>query len=105
MDALGCHRCHHIFIVREDGHTLEQASSPYPYKQSWYWTGRSWHPAVPPFRSSGLVWFVGLLSLFVLVLLILLLAFQMRFDSRIVVWVVMTFVLSTLALLIVYRQS
>jgi hypothetical protein len=105
MDALGCHRCHHIFIVREDGHTLEQASSPYPYKQLWHWTGRGWHPVVPPFRNSSLAWFVSLLFLFITVLLVLLLAFHIRFDSRIVVWVVMILMLSTLALLIVYRQS
>jgi hypothetical protein len=105
MDALGCHRCHHVFVVREDGYTLEQASSPYPYKQLWYWAGRSWHPVVPPLRNSGLFGFVGLLFFLLVVLFVLLLAFQVRFDSRIVVWVVMIFVLSTLALLIFCRPS
>jgi hypothetical protein len=104
-DALGCTLCHHIFVVREDGYTLEQVSNAYPYKQLWYWTGRAWYPVMPPLRKSGLTWLVGMLFFITMVLLVLLLALHIRFDSRIVVWVVMMCVLSTLAWLIVYRQS
>ncbi len=104
-EALGCGLCHHIFIVREDGYVLEQASSAYPYKQLWYWTGRAWNPVIPPLRKSGLTWVMGMLFFFALVVIVLLLAFNVRFDSRIVVWILMTFFLSTLAGLIVFRQS
>jgi hypothetical protein len=104
MDALGCHRCHHVFVVRDDGYTLEQASSPYPYKQLWYWNGRGWHLIVPPLRHNGLLGFVGLLFFLLMLLLVLLLAFHIRFDSRIVMWIGMIVVLSTLTLLIFCRQ-
>jgi hypothetical protein len=104
MDALGCHLCHHIFIVREDGHTLEQASSPYPYKQLWHWTGRNWYPAIPPLRNSRLAWFIGLLFTVITVLLILLLVFRVPLDSRIVGWAVLIVTLTALSLMIVYRQ-
>jgi hypothetical protein len=104
-DALGCSHCHHIFVVHKDGYTLEQVSSAYPYKQLWYWTGRVWSPIKPPLRKSGLTWLMGTLFFGMIVLLVLLLAFHIRFDSRIVVWALMTFILSILAWLIVYRQS
>lgn len=103
-DALGCSHCHHIFVVREDGYTLEQVSSAYAYKHLWYWTGRDWHPVKPPLRKSGLSWFVGAVFFMIMVLLVLLLAFHVRFDSRIVVWVLMTFIVSILAWLMVSRQ-
>ncbi|NJM66832.1 MAG: hypothetical protein HC851_14790 [Acaryochloris sp. RU_4_1] len=60
MDALGCEQCHHIFIVKPDGYTIEQCSAHYPHR-TWYWTGRHWHPSRS--RNRKLYWSLLLLSL------------------------------------------
>lgn len=41
-DALGCDRCQQIFVVEENGKVLEQLSTGYPSKRSWYWIGNRW---------------------------------------------------------------
>lgn len=39
-EALGCDRCHKIFVLRNDSYAVEQVSSPYPH--SWQWDGQIW---------------------------------------------------------------
>lgn len=46
-DAFGCDRCQHIFVVQENGHTIEQLVNHYPYKKIWRWTGHQWMTAHP----------------------------------------------------------
>lgn len=41
-EAFGCDRCQQIFVVQENGQTIEQLSSHYPYKRTWRWTGFRW---------------------------------------------------------------
>lgn len=41
-EAFGCSRCSQIFGLSEDGLTLEQLSTSYPYKKAWQWTGAVW---------------------------------------------------------------
>jgi hypothetical protein len=76
-DALGCDRCHHIFVVRPDGYTLDQVSSPYPNKQSWYWTGSAWHPVHTPLYGQGcrgfIIFFAILFVIAVVLIAVLLL--------------------------------
>ncbi len=90
-EAFGCDRCQQIFVIRPDGHTLEQLSSHYPYKRLWYWTGNQWHPIR---RHSGeQCWMFGVgLAFFIVLPLIfwLLLAFQMRFSDDMMLWLFVT---------------
>lgn len=41
-EAFGCDRCQQIFAVEDQGHTIEQVSTSYPYKRAWHWTGNRW---------------------------------------------------------------
>ncbi|MCG9889898.1 MAG: hypothetical protein MH252_02335 [Thermosynechococcaceae cyanobacterium MS004] len=101
-EALGCSRCHHIFVVHEDGYTLEHVSGVYPTKQRWYWSGQGWCPTQSQ-RTKGWTWCMGLLLCSTL--LVLLLGLHIRLDARIVVWVVSMLILSTMAWLILFRQG
>ena len=80
-EALGCNRCHHIFVIRPDGYTLDQISSPYPNKQSWYWTGKAWRPIYPLAYEQGcqrLIIFFGILLVIAVVLIAYLLLQSLR---------------------------
>ena len=44
-DAFGCNCCQQIFVVNENGDTIEQLSTSYTYKSAWRWTGKQWSRA------------------------------------------------------------
>ncbi len=41
-EALGCNLCQRIFVVEEEGRSVEELSTTYPYKRRWFWTGHRW---------------------------------------------------------------
>lgn len=41
-EAFGCDRCQQIFVLKDEGYSIEQLSSHYPYRRAWRWTGHQW---------------------------------------------------------------
>lgn len=66
-EAFGCDRCSQIFGVSEDGMTLEQLSTSYPYKKAWQWTGVGWRDQS---RSLGDNYFPLVLAILALIPLV-----------------------------------
>uniref|UniRef100_UPI0030840BB5 hypothetical protein n=1 Tax=Petrachloros mirabilis TaxID=2918835 RepID=UPI0030840BB5 len=90
-EAFGCDRCQQIFVIKPDGHTLEQLSGHYPYKRLWYWNGQNWQALRQKTGEQLWVFGLGLAFLVVLPLIFwLLLAFQMRFSEDLVLWLFVT---------------
>jgi hypothetical protein len=87
-EALGCHRCQHIFIIHSDGYILEQLSGTYPYKQLWHWTGQEWTPIKSKLRTDGCVLIVGISSCLLILLLCLTRVFAGSVNDARMVWVV-----------------
>ena len=81
-EALGCDRCQQIFVIEENGLVIEQLSTSYPYKRSWYWTGKSWR--LNDSSGWGQVHFsVYLLVILLLVILLLPAAFDLASGWRV----------------------
>jgi hypothetical protein len=38
-EAFACNRCRRIFVLQEDGLTIEELAVTYPYKRRYYWDG------------------------------------------------------------------
>lgn len=80
-EAFGCDRCQQIFVIAENALTIEQLSTSYPYKRSWYWTGKKWQTKgssgweelnfVAGNLSFGWRLFLALLGLAVVILIVL----------------------------------
>jgi len=68
-EAFGCSRCQQIFVVQENGYTIEQLSTTYPYKKIWRWTGRQWSISKSSIGQSYLP--LALLVLFGIIILLL----------------------------------
>jgi hypothetical protein len=51
-EAFGCDLCQQIFSLEENGYTIEQLNSIYPYKKSWRWTGYHWIAAHKGMKDS-----------------------------------------------------
>ncbi len=68
-EAFGCSRCQQIFVVQENGYTIEQLSTTYPYKKIWRWTGRQWSISKSSIRQSYFP--LALLALFGIIILLL----------------------------------
>ena len=64
-EALGCARCQQIFVLGDEGRTLEKLVTHYPYKQAWRWTGQQWYRA---YRGWGSYFFPLALSIVCLLL-------------------------------------
>ena len=41
-EAFGCDRCQQIYVLKDDGYSIEQLSTHYPYRRAWRWTGHQW---------------------------------------------------------------
>lgn len=41
-EAFGCDRCQQIYVLKDDGYTIEQLATHYPYRRVWRWTGHQW---------------------------------------------------------------
>ncbi|MEO1590698.1 MAG: hypothetical protein AAFU71_05335 [Cyanobacteria bacterium J06632_22] len=99
-EAFGCDRCQQIYVLKDDGYTIEQLATHYPYRRVWRWTGHQWllnrhlglyhyglalgmvcFAAVvswllwttfqPPADASGAFWFVVLLAVSAIMLVVL----------------------------------
>ncbi|NJM56655.1 MAG: MFS transporter [Synechococcales cyanobacterium RU_4_20] len=86
-DALGCDRCQQIFVLADEGRTLEKLISHYPYKQAWRWTGSHWSNARNGWRES----FLSLAFLSIAALLFLWLPLARLFSGQILLWVLIAF--------------
>jgi hypothetical protein len=104
-EAFGCNRCQQIFVVDEQGHTLEQLSTAYP-KRLWRWSGHQWLAVGQGLRDSYLPIALGV----TLVLLSIWLPLAMNASSRssgVVLWAVVALLLAVLPALMVlftYRR-
>lgn len=99
-EAFGCNRCQQIFVVEENGHTIEQLSTSYPYKKSWRWTGHRWTTAHANIGESYLPVALGI----ILVLLIgwLPLALKSPQGPSIIFWALLAILLAVLPALMVW---
>ncbi|MBD1939509.1 hypothetical protein [Microcoleus sp. FACHB-68] len=90
-EAFGCNRCQQIFVVDENGYSIEQLSTNYPYKQAWRWTGNQWSKAYSGLRDSYLPLALGI----ILVLLVIWLpsALSLPLGSNIIPWAIIVAVL------------
>ncbi len=66
-EAFGCNRCQQIFVVEENGHTIEQLSTTYPYRQAWRWTGQQWNKAYSGRTDSYLPLALGIILILLIV--------------------------------------
>jgi len=72
-EAFGCNLCQQIFVIQEDGCTLEPVSTYYPYRRTWQWTGSHWQlqpSSLGPGAAISLL-LVGVASLGLFILLAL----------------------------------
>lgn len=73
-EAFGCNLCQQIFVIQEDGYTLEPVSTYYPYRRTWQWTGSHWRPQSSSSLGPGVavsLLLVGAASLGLFILLAL----------------------------------
>ena len=98
-EALGCDRCQQIFVVKKDGHVIEQLSSIYQ-KKSWQWTGNRWKNAYVRWRQSYLL-AITFLAIGLAVFAIIALPALLRWLSSqsIISWVVLFLIVSILLIL------
>ncbi|NJO20552.1 MAG: hypothetical protein HC838_11615 [Spirulinaceae cyanobacterium RM2_2_10] len=99
-DAFGCDCCQQIFVVEEQGYSLEQLSTSYPYKRSWCWNGYRWTNIGSSLSESYLPIALGI----ILVLLIVWLPLALRSPSglNIVFWAMLAILLAILPALMVW---
>ncbi len=68
-DALGCDRCQEIFVVTENGYSIEQLSSTHSYKRRWSWAGKKWLDAYRSYNNLysllNVLVFLGLLIIWI----------------------------------------
>jgi hypothetical protein len=65
-DAFGCQRCQQIFVIKAEGHAIEELAAITPFRRSWYWNGRQWLLIRPSFVSQYWL-FVLLFALLILI--------------------------------------
>ncbi|AFY74613.1 hypothetical protein Syn7502_02654 [Synechococcus sp. PCC 7502] len=63
-EALGCDRCHLIFVTQEDDYALTQVGSS---ERTWYWWGETWQPRSKIVKQSRYFTEVTLAKFIVLV--------------------------------------
>jgi len=104
-DAFGCDRCQQIFVVQENGYTIEQLSTHYPYKKVWRWTGRQWAMVHPSMARGYLPMFV-LTVLLGLAFLLLITTLQSILSSDVAFRIIAALVLVMLLLMlwVAYRR-
>lgn len=86
-DAFGCQRCQQIFVIKAEGYAIEELSSIYPYRKSWYWNGKQWVLIRPSF--VGQYWLLVLtIALFLLIptLLVVIIVHLWTSAPLVLVW-------------------
>jgi hypothetical protein len=104
-EAFGCNRCQQIFVVEENGYTLEQLATNYPYKKTWCWSGNRWLTASATIGESYLP--VALLIVVVLLIVWLPLALRYPRGPLIILWAflaVMFAVVPAIMIWLTYRR-
>lgn len=102
-EAFGCQRCQQIFVTEQDGYTLEQLSTSYPYKRTWYWTGHQWSTAHRGLGESYWHFMVGLFFFILTPLLLWLpLALQIALSPEVILWAIATILLAVIPALIAW---
>jgi hypothetical protein len=99
-EAFGCDRCQQIFVVQDNGYTLEQLSTSYPYKKAWRWTGNSWNVVHPRLGENYLP--IALVVIFVLVVIWLPLALSLASGNNILAWAMLAVLLAILPAMMVW---
>lgn len=99
-EAFGCDRCQQIFVVEENGYTIEQLSTSYPYKRAWRWTGHRWATAHSGLGESYLPIALGIIL--VLLIVWLPLALQAPAGPSIIFWALLAVLLAVLPALMVW---
>lgn len=106
-EAFGCQRCQQIFVVKQDDPTtIEQLSTSYPYKRTWYWTGHQWSTARRSLGTSYWFFTIGL-SLLILMPLVIWLSLA-KPDLSLLLWAIAAFLVAVvpafIAWLALYRE-
>jgi len=109
-EAFGCQRCQQIFVVKQDGHMIEQLASSYPYKRAWYWTGHHWSSSHQGLGEN--YWnFTLVLSFFILTPLLLwlpLILQSLTLSPGVILWAIATILFAVVpalvAWLVLYRR-
>lgn len=106
-EALGCDRCQQIFVVKKDGHIIEQLSSLYQ-KKSWRWTGNRWKNVYARWTQNYFSMMLLVLSSLTIIIIVILppLLHWLNVQS-IISWIVvflLVIILLTLSLFLVYRH-
>lgn len=104
-EAFGCDRCQQIFVADENGQTIEQLSSTYPYKRAWRWTGYRW---IAAHRGLGENYLPVMLGISLILLIIWLpLALQSPSGLSMIFWTaiaVFLVILPALVFWLAYRR-
>lgn len=100
-EAFGCQRCQQIFVVKQDDYsTIEQLSTSYPYRRTWYWNGHQWHTARRGWGEG--YWFFTLgLSLLVLMPLVIWLSLADP-DIDVILWAIATLLIAVVPALVAW---
>ncbi|HAC64604.1 MAG TPA: hypothetical protein DCF68_13975 [Cyanothece sp. UBA12306] len=98
-EAFGCDRCQQIFVVQENGQTIEQLSSSYPYKRSWHWTGYRWI-VVRPGLKEGYVPLMSAMIIMVLMGWLLLWTLRSMTGLSMMIWIALMVILVMLSAMI-----
>lgn len=102
-EAFGCNRCQKIFVVEENGYTIEQLSTSYPSKKSWRWTGNRWTRAHTSLRENKLLFVVGIIIVFSFILCLVLLLQSSPQLNNIIIGVLLVIVIPLVSWL-AYRR-
>lgn len=86
--------------MEENGYTIEQLSTTYPYKQAWRWTGYQWNKAYSGIKDSYLP--LGLGIILVLLIVWLPLALRSPVAANIIPWAIVAVLLIVLPALMVW---
>ncbi|GAC1463376.1 MAG: hypothetical protein NVS2B14_14360 [Chamaesiphon sp.] len=101
-EAFGCNRCQQIFVVQENGYTIEQLSTTYPYKRSWRWIGNRWSTAHSSIGESYFPVAVGIIVVLLIVWLPLALRSPGGNHHLIVLWAILAVLLAVLPAIMVW---
>jgi hypothetical protein len=90
-EAFGCSRCQKIFVLQENGYTIEELSTTYPYKYCYFWNGSRWQ--IVRSHKRDLIW-----TLFVVNLLSFAIVF---FPLHLGVGAIVQVLLTTIAIVLI----
>lgn len=101
-EAFGCQRCQQIFVVKQDGHVIEQLSSSYPYKRAWHWTGHHWSTNHRGLSENYWSFTLGLFFFILTPLLLWLPLVLQTLSPGVLLWAIATILLAVVPALIAW---